>query len=226
MGRICLIDLQRRQALKIFQKGVAQRGVLSPVLGKQLLGPGLHRGDGDGDQRHADQQHDRCRNVDEAKHGKQRQRREHRIEELRQVCTEIGFQLIHTFDGDLHDLGGLDLFVIRRAQAQELLINRLTQGFFDRARGQKAHSRRPCGAGKAHCDGQCGKNRRARQLRAVCRAPKERREQLRDRGHHADVGQQAHPLQRDVACDILPALRHEVDQAFVHHHSFLHSSFG
>ena len=42
-GRVRLIDLQRRQALQIFQERVAQRGVLPPVLGEQLLGPGLHR---------------------------------------------------------------------------------------------------------------------------------------------------------------------------------------
>ena len=51
----------------------------------------------------------------EAQHGKQRQRREHRIEELRQVRAEIGLQLVDALNRDLHDLGGLDLLIIRRA---------------------------------------------------------------------------------------------------------------
>ncbi len=42
------------------------------------------------------------------------------IEELRQVRAEVRLELVDALNRDLHDLGGLDLLIIRRAEAQEL----------------------------------------------------------------------------------------------------------
>ena len=127
-----LIDFQGRQALQIFKKRVAERRVLPPVFREQLLRPCLYRRDGDGDERHADEQHDRRRHAHEAQHDKKRQRREHRVEKLRQIRAEVRFELVDALDRDLHDLRRFDLLGIRRAEAQELVIDRAAQRLLDR----------------------------------------------------------------------------------------------
>ena len=127
-----LIDFQGRQALQIFKKRVAERRVLPPVFREQLLRPCLYRRDGDGDERHADEQHDRRRHAHEVQHDKKRQRREHRVEKLRQIRAEVRFELVDALDRDLHDLRRFDLLRIRRAEAQELVIDRAAQRLLDR----------------------------------------------------------------------------------------------
>ena len=90
-----LVDFQGGQPLQVLQEGVAQGGVLPPVFGEQLLGPPLHRHNGGGNQRHAEEQHQRRREVHKAEHAKQRQGRQHGVKELGQVRAEIRLQLVH-----------------------------------------------------------------------------------------------------------------------------------
>ena len=50
-----LIDLERRHALQVFQKGAAQLRVLVPIFGQNSLRDLLHHHNGSRDQRDADQ---------------------------------------------------------------------------------------------------------------------------------------------------------------------------
>ena len=161
-----LIDLQRGQPLQILQKGIAELRVLPPVARQELFCPCLHRRNGDRDQRNAHQQHDRCRYIDKAQYGKERQRREHGVEKLRQIRAEIRLELIHALDCDLHDLRRGDLLGIRRAKAQQLFVDLRAQRFFHSARRQVAHAR---GASRAQTADEHGRGRNCRRRQQPCR---------------------------------------------------------
>ena len=163
---IRLIDFQRGQPLQILQKGIAELRVLPPVARQELFCPRLHRRNCRRDERHAYQQHDRCRYVDKAQYGKERQRREHGVEKLRQISAEIRLKLIHALDRDLHDLRRGDVLGIRRAEAQQLFIDLRAQRFFHRARRQVAHAR---GAGRAQPANEHGRGRNCRRCQQPCR---------------------------------------------------------
>ena len=168
-----LIDFERRQALQVLKKRIAQRGILPPVLGEQLLCPRLHSRSRHGNQRHADQQRHGAGHIDEAQARKQRQRRQHGVKELRQIGAEIGLQLIRALHGHLHDLGSRRLLPVGDAQAQQLPIDALAQRALDRAAGEIAHPRRAYGAQKANGQRQAGGHHRrhhmGRCVREQCR---------------------------------------------------------
>jgi len=65
-----LVDFESRQPLQVFQESVAQRRVLPPVFGEQLFCPGLHCGNGYGNQWHANEQHNSRRDIHKAEHRK------------------------------------------------------------------------------------------------------------------------------------------------------------
>ena len=64
------VDLEGGEALEVLQEAVAQLGVLVPVLAQYVFGHLLHRHDGRGNQRHAEQQHGRRRHAHGRHHGK------------------------------------------------------------------------------------------------------------------------------------------------------------
>ena len=162
---ICLIDFQRGQPLQILQKGIAELRVLPPVARQELFCPRLHRRNGRRDERHAHEQHDRRRHIDKAQYGKERQRREHGVEKLRQISAEIRLKLIHALDRDLHDLRRGDVLGIRRTEAQQLFVDLRAQRFFHRARRQVAHAR---GAGRAQPANEHGRGRNCRRCQQPC----------------------------------------------------------
>ena len=213
-----LVDLQRRQPLQVLEEGVAQRGVLPPVLRKQLFRPGLHGGDRDRDQRHAHEQHDRGRHIDETEEREQRERRQHRVKELRQIRAEIRLELVDALHGHLHDLGGSDLLPVGGAEAQQLFIDLRARRLLDRFGGKMPHAggaRRTCEADRHRGH---GRKRRPEEVPAVRPARKKPGQKHRDRSHHADIRKQRKPLQQDVPRYVFSALADRSDQPPVDHH--------
>ena len=214
-----LVYLQRRQPLQILQEGVPQRRVLTPVFAKQLLRPALHRHYRHGDERHADKQHRGAQHADRAEHGEQRQRCEHGVEELRQICAEVRLQLVDALDGHLHHLGGVGLLAVGRAQAQQLFVYQPAQRALDSARREIAHPARERGTYVAHDHRRQRHGERHGYLVRRRLALEQPRQQARDARHHRYVRRQRHPLAGHVARYVLPALADGADQPLVYHHA-------
>lgn len=117
------VDLEGREPLQVLEEGVAERRVARPVPGEQALRPGLDGGDGDGDERHADEQHRRGEGAHRREHREEREGRKQGVEELREVGAEVGLELVDALDGDLHDLRGERVLAVRGAEPQELLVD-------------------------------------------------------------------------------------------------------
>ena len=146
------VDLQRGQALQVFQKRAAQIGVGAPVLAHHALGDLLNSHDGDGDKRHAHQQRHGCGQAQRRQAREQGHRRQHRIEQLRQILAEIAFQLLAAFDADLHRFAGGDMLGIRRPHAHQLVVHLATHGELRRHGRGQAHALRRRQARHAHHD--------------------------------------------------------------------------
>ena len=153
LALVGLVDFQGGEALEIFEKGIPQGGVLAPVAAQQLFGPSLHRHDGRRDQRHTDQQHRRRGQVDGRQHRKQRQRRQHGVEELGQILAEIDLQLVHSLHGHLDHLAGAHRFPVGAAQPQQLFVDHPPQPGFHRPAGKVAHPGRSNGTAEPHSQG-------------------------------------------------------------------------
>ena len=213
-----LIDFQRGQPLQVFQKCVAHGRILAPVFGQKLLRPALHRHDSHRNQRHADQQHRGAGQIDKAENGKQRQRREHGAEKLRQIGPEVGLQLIDAFYGDLHDLRGAGLLLIGGAEPQHLLVDQAPQGFLDGLGGKIAHPAGHSSAKIPHGHRRCRRQQRQPNVFFAGRIFEQRRQQPRNAVHHDDVGCQRKPLKCHVSGNVFFAFANGSDQSFVDHH--------
>ena len=105
---------------------------MPPVFCKQLFCYLLHHNDSSRYQRNAYQQHTADRPAAEnTEHHEQSYRREERVEELRDILSEIAFKLIHALDGFLNKLGGRDLFTVLAAEFQQFSVYQLTHSAFD-----------------------------------------------------------------------------------------------
>ena len=120
---IRLIDLQSSQALKVFQKGISKTGINAPVPVKKLLRNLLYHHNGNWDQRHADQKYHTGSQAYPVEDHKQRHRRDQAVKQLWEIFSEIGFQLLHTFCGNLHHLRGGNLLSVGSTQLQHFFIN-------------------------------------------------------------------------------------------------------
>ena len=125
---VCLIDFRGGQTLQVFQERIAQGRILSPVMPEQPLCPPLDQNDGHRDHRNADEQHNGAGEVHKAQHSKQRERSQHGIEKLGQICAEIGFQLVNTLHNHLHHFRCVGLFLIGRTQPQKLAVDPFPEG--------------------------------------------------------------------------------------------------
>ena len=218
---VSLVNFQCRQPLQVFQKGISQSRVFSPVSAKQLLRPGLHRRNGDRDQGNTDQQHGRRRQIHKGKHCKQRQRRQHGIEKLGQIGAEIGLQLIHALHSHLHHLRGLDLLPVGSPQLQQFAVNHSPQLLFDCLRRQKAHA---AGCDTAHeADNQSRRKAdHGPQKQSAVRLPMI--EPLQQQGnicHNHDICRQRAPLRQHIAGNVPFALADCANQSLVNHHIVL-----
>jgi hypothetical protein len=92
------IDLERRESFEILEKGIAELGVLVPVGRKDALCDLLHSHDRERDERHEDEQHDGSCQIHRRNHDEERDRRQDRIEELRQILPEVGLELLASLD--------------------------------------------------------------------------------------------------------------------------------
>ncbi len=213
-----LVDLERGEALEVLKERVSELGVLAPVAAEQPLCPGLHRCDGDRDERYAHEQHHGRRNAHEGEGHEERERREHGVEELRQVRAEVGLELVASLNDHLHDLGGAHVLAIARPQAQELLVDAVAQRALDLAAGEKPHARGAHG-GKAAHDGRAGHaGGEKNEVLLARRARPERGERPADDEHHAHVGHKRRPLEGHARAHVPHAPRHDADEPSVDHH--------
>ena len=210
-----LINFQGGQALQVFQKAVAQCGVLAPVAGQQLFGKGLHQRNGHRDQRHADQQHHRRRKADGGQHAEQGQRGQQAVKELGQIRAEVAFQLLGALHRHLYHLGGGDPAGIARPQPQKLFQNGAAQRLLGAAAGPVGADRRlPC-ADKADRRGGSRHQQGGRQRGGL---PGHQPGKIPGDGEqHGDVRRQRRPLERHVFCNVLFGIADHPDQPFVNH---------
>ena len=209
-----LVDLEGGEALEVLEEAVAQLGVLVPVLAQDALCHLLHRHDGHGDERHAEQQHDRRGQAHGRHHRKQRHRRQHGIEELREVLAKVGLKLLAALHGELHHLGRGHLVRVAGAHGQELLVDAAAQHALDVLGGGKALAGGKARGHHAQDDahGQQGprhpRHRHARDQRGrhPCNDP--------DQCH---VAHQAHPLPGHRGQHVPQGLGHQRQKPFVHH---------
>src|SRR5699024_11089268 len=98
------VNLQSGQSLQILKETVSQLRVDPPVLIQQCLRDLRHCRDRERDQRHADEEHKAGLPAHERQYDKQRHRRKQAVEKLREIFSEIGLQLFHSFCRHLNDL--------------------------------------------------------------------------------------------------------------------------
>ena len=223
-----LVDFQSGQPLQVLQEGVAQGGVLPPVFGEQLLGPPLHRHNGGGNQRHAEEQHQRRREVHKAEHAKQRQGRQHGVKELGQVRAEIRLQLVHALHGHLHHLRGVHPLLVRGPQAQQLFVDFPPQRALHRLGGKVAQAAGEQGAYRPHCHSHHSIEQDFHR-HLCCQLPLGKGSYQRSKGsHQPNVRQQGDPLAQHVPCDVFPAFGHRPHKPFVQHsiHPLSENSLG
>ena len=146
-----LVDLERGEALEVLEERVAQRSVLVPVAREDALGHLLDGHDDQRNERDADEKPHRGGKARRCHHAEERDRCEHRVEELRQVLAEVRLELLAALDGELHDLGGEDVLRVPGAKAQELLVYATTQrALHVLRRGEGLAGREP--RGRQACD--------------------------------------------------------------------------
>ena len=119
---IRLIYLEGSQTLKILKERISQSRVLTPIFWQQFFSPRLYGCDGYGNERNAYEQNCSRRQVYKAHISKQRQRRYHGVEKLRQISWKVSLKLIYPFHCHLYDLAGLNLLVVRGSYAQKLCV--------------------------------------------------------------------------------------------------------
>ena len=215
------VDFEGGQPLQIFQKGIAQSGVLGPVAAEQLFGPGLHRRDGDGDEGYTNQQHQRRRHIHKAEHHEEGERRQQGVKELGQIGAKVGFQLVHAFHRHLNHLRAAHLVPVGSAQTEEFFVDGLAQRALDGPAGEKAHAGCPQMAPKPHRHRRQRHNGCERQVRRGAPAKIQPFQQAAEGGHHGNVRRQGAPLHRHIGHYVPFAVRYGADQSFVNHHGGL-----
>ena len=131
-GRLVGIEgLQRLQPLQIVEERGAHIGVLAPVFLEHAGRAHGDHADDDHDERRTNEQHDGCGHIDRRKHGKQRKRGEYSVEQLRHELLVETLHLVHAFTGELHNARRARLLTIRRAEHEQLAIQRIAQAEFD-----------------------------------------------------------------------------------------------
>ena len=211
------VYLQSGKALQVFQKVVAQRGVLPPVPAQKALCKFLHRHDGHRNERHAHHQNHGRAHAYRAQHRKQRNGRQHTVKKLGQIGAEIGLKLFRALARKLHHLGGGHALRIGRPQAKQLAVDKPAQCFFHFLRSIKGRARRPFCAGKAHRGRGGHYGRRAPEHTRLCAAPKQGLQKQPQREYHGNIGGKRAPLKRHVLHNIPFAARHNAKQPFIQH---------
>ena len=131
-GRLVGIEgLQRLQPLQIVEERGTHVGVFAPVFLEHAGRAHGDHADDDHDEWCADEQHNGGRQVDWRNDSEQRQRRQNRVEQLRHEFLVETLHLVHAFTGELHNAGCAHLLAIRRAEHEQLLIQRIAQAEFD-----------------------------------------------------------------------------------------------
>ena len=195
---IGLIDLQGGQALDVFQKAVAQGGVLAPVFCQQLFGKFLHRHDGHGDERHTAQQDDGRPCVHSHQQHEQGDRGQQAVYQLGQVLGKVGVDLFHAFTGQHDHLAGGGGLGVIGAQTGQLVVNVAAQGALDVLGSLVAH------AGCQQGEHKPERHRAQAQQKVLPQHPggeharKGRPHQPGDGPHKDHVAQHAQPLERHV----------------------------
>ena len=115
------------------EKGVAHRSIFAPIFGEYLFCVFADRNDGDGNKRHARQKHERRAPIDPHADTKKKYGRDHRKEELRQVCGIIQVELFDALHAYLRQARHAHAVRGAHAEAQYLIIGALAQILFDLA---------------------------------------------------------------------------------------------
>lgn len=203
-ARVGVEALQRFKPLQVVEEHRPHVGVFAPVFLE-----GLRRGHGDGtddhdDQWRTDEQHHSGGHVERGDRRKQCERREDRETKLRQEQFEETLDLVHSFAGELHHVGGACALRIRRAEAQHLAVELRPQpelhalGRFGAESGGEVMREEPhdgdgeCGDGDQHDTGRPGNaNRLQRGTHACLR--EERCDERRHRAGERDVRHKSDP---------------------------------
>ena len=209
-----LVDLEGREALEVLEEGVAQLGVLVPVLAEDALGDLLHEHDDHGDERHAHEQHHGRGQAKRRHHEEEGDGREHGVEELGQVLAKVGLELLAALHGELHDLGRGDELGVVGAKNQQLLVDAAAQHALHVLRGGEALVR---GEARGDDAGDDAQGKHAEQWLRQHAARHQSRKRLGDDPHHGDVSEKPHPLREHRKQHMSHRLRDEPQEPFVHH---------
>ena len=220
--------LQRLQALQIVEEGRAHVGVAPPIAFEGAGGAHRHHPHNEDDQRRADQQRKGRGQVERGDHDEQRDRREHRVEQLRQEQFEATLNLLNTLAGRLHHVGGAHRGGIGGAERQHLAIQLHTQGELDAtgSLGAQAGGHDGDDVANQHADDEHADIDRAVGACHHRVSDKHHTANQRDqRGHESNIGQQPNPQARHFARNQAPQPRSQPKQPFVHHNPLRSTAF-
>ena len=214
---IGLIDLQSGQTLQVLEKRAAKIGIGAPIPAHDALGDLLHRHDGDGDKRYANQQGHgggQAQRGQEREHGK---RGEHGVKQLRKVLPEIAFQLLAALNADLHRLACGDALGITGAHAHQLVVHLAANRALCGRSCRRPHALRVGQARHAHRDNGNASAQKHHDPTIDDDAIEQALQKQPDKKHKHDVRHERRPLRRHVAQVVPHSLRHHRYQPFVEH---------
>ena len=203
--------------MQVLEKRAAKIGIGAPIPAHDALGDLLHRHDGDGDKRHANQQGDgggQAQRRQEREHGK---RGRYSIEQLRQILPEIAFQLLATLNADLHRLACGDALGITGTHAHQLVIHLAANRALCGHSCRHPHTLRVGQARHAYRDNGNAGAQKHRDPTIDDNAIEQTLQKQPDKKHEHDVRHERRPLRRHVAQDIPHSLRHHRYQPFIEH---------
>ena len=219
---IRLINFEGGKPLQVFQKRIAQGGILTPVFPQKLLGKTLHCHNGNGDQRDAEKQNNCTGQTDKAQDRKQGQRRKDCVAQLRQIRPKVHLQLINALYRQLDHLRGSGFLLIRQAQSQQFFVNHGAQPFLYLPGSAVAC---PAGQGRAQIsDGQGGQQDPNGVFPPCQVGPGGKLAQKKgNSAHQPNVAKQRNPLEQHLYQHIFFAPAHHVHQPLIEHRFRLHS---
>ena len=210
-------NFQLLQALHTVQKGVAHRGVLPPILGKNFLCPSGNRHNGQWDQRHAAQKHQRHLPRDAHGNAEQQKRRKYGVKELRQVGGIVQIQLLHALHGNLGQARHAHIVGGAHAEAHDFVVDALPQVLFDAAPQRVLQVADKAGAEIAHRQARTGADRRCRKDGCAAVKPQGECDAPTQRCGDAHIGKQPQHHPAYAEADVLFAAAEQPQKIFVDH---------
>ena len=193
-----LIDLQRGQALNVFQKAVAEGGVLAPILVQQLLGKFLHGHNGHRDEGHTAQQDDGRPRVDAHQQDEQRHGGQQAVKQLGQILCEVGVDLLHALAGQHDHFAGGHRLTIARTKAGQLFVDAAAQGALDVLRRAVAHAGRAEGQAIPHRHSDDADEQSLFESRRGQRSGEHIADEVGHDGDEHHIAEHPQPLEQDV----------------------------